>query len=131
MTNGEVIYSICDYAQEFIREYKNPKIDQKAIDAIVVDFINYYAGMRCGINLEMYTCDLRDGVKMSKIGTFLEKEFIYAGLKLCLEKYDRYGIIKSVNRNSHMNECGGKAKVDNVEAVKLIDEFIRGYYRTA
>ena len=26
-----------------------------------------------------------------------------------------------------MNECGSNAKADNAEAVKLIDEFIKGY----
>ena len=73
MTSGEVVFSISDYAQEFIRKYKNPKLDQKVIDAIVVDFINYFAGMHCGMDLAMYTSDLRDGKKMSKEGTVLYK----------------------------------------------------------
>ena len=75
----------------------------------------------------MYTCDLRDGQKMSKEGTVLQKEVILPALNFRKEEYDRAGIIESVNRNSHMNECGGKAKADNAEAVKLIDEFIKGY----
>ena len=127
MTSGEVVFSISDYAQEFIREYKNPKLDQKVIDAIVVDFINYFAGMHCGIDLTMYTSNLRDGKKMSEEGTVLQKNVILPTLTFRKEEYDKFGIIESVNRNSHMNECGGKAKADNAEAVKLIDEFIKGY----
>ena len=127
MTSGEVVFSISDYAQEFIRKYKNPKLDQKVIDAIVVDFINYFAGMHCGMDLAMYTSDLRDGKKMSEKGTVLQKEVILPTLNFRKEEYDKSGIIESVNRNSHMNECGGKAKADNAEAVKLIEEIIKGY----
>lgn len=127
MTRGEVVFSLSDYAQEFIREYKNPKLDQKVIDAIVVDFVNYFAGMHCGIDLAMYTSDLRDGKKMSEEGTVLQKEVILPTLNFRKDEYDKSGIIESVNRNSHMNECGGKAEADNAEVVKLIEEFIKGY----
>lgn len=127
MTNGEVVFSISDYAKEFIRKYKNPKLDQKVIDAIVVDFINYFAWMHCGMDLAMYTRDLKDGKKMSKEGTVLQKDVILPILTFDKEEYDKFGIIESVNSNSHMNECDGKAKADNAEAVKLIDEFIKGY----
>lgn len=127
MTSGEVVFSISDYAQEFIRKYKNPKLDQKVIDAIVVDFINYFAVMQCGMDLAMYTSDLRDGKKMSKEGTVLQKEVILPALNFHKEEYDKSGIIESVNRNRHMNECGGNAEADNAEAVKLIEEFIKGY----
>ena len=89
MTSGEVVFSISDYAQEFIREYKNPKLDQKVIDAIVVDFINYFAGMHCGMDLTMYTCDLRDGKKMSEEGTVLQKEVILPTLNFRKEEYDK------------------------------------------
>ena len=127
MTSREVVFSISDYAQEFIRKYKNPKLDQKVIDAIVVDFINYFAGMHCGMDLAMYTCDLRNGKKMSEEGTVLQKENILPALNFRKEMYDKSGIIKSVNRNRHMNECSGNATADNAEVVKLIDEFIKGY----
>lgn len=127
MTSGQVVFSLCDYAQEFIREYKNPKLDQKVIDAIVVDFINYFAGMHCGMNLALYTEDLRNGKKMNKEGTVLQKNVILPTLNFRKDEYDESGIIESVNRNDHMNECGGNAKADNAEAVKLIEEFIKGY----
>lgn len=127
MTSGQVVFSLCDYAQEFIREYKNPKLDQKVIDAIVVDFINYFAGMHCGMDLALYTEDLRNGKKMNKEGTVLQKDIILPTLNFRKDEYDEFGIIESVNRSEHMNECGGNAKADNEEAVKLIEEFIKGY----
>ncbi len=127
MTNEQVVFSLCDYAQEFIREYKNPRLDQKVIDAIVVDFINYFAGMHCGMDLALYTKNLRDGKKMYKEGTVLQKDVILPTLNFRKDEYDKFGIIESVNRNDHMNECGGNAKTDNAEAVKLIEEFIKGY----
>lgn len=127
MTSGQVVFSLCDYAQEFIREYKNPKLDQNVIDAIVVDFINFYAGMHCGMDLALYTGDLRNGKKMNREGIILQKEIILPTLNFRKEEYDKSGIIESVNRNDHMNECGGKAEADNAEAVKLIEEFIKSY----
>lgn len=130
MTSGEVVFSLSDYAQEFIRKYKNPKLDQKVIDAIVVDFVNYFAGMHCGMDLAMHTSDLRDGKKMSEKGTVLQKEVILPTLNFRKDEYDKSGIIESVNRNCHMNKCGGKAEADNAEAVKLIEGFIKGYMAT-
>ena len=130
MTRGEVVFSLSDYAQEFIREYKNPKLDQKVIDAIVVDFVNYFAGMHCGIDLAMYTSDLRNGKKMNPEGTILQKEVILPTLNFRKDEYNKSGIIESVNRNCHMNECGGRAEADNAEVVKLIEEFIKSYMTT-
>ena len=127
MTIGEVVFSIVDHSKEFIREYKNPKLDQKVIDAIVVDFINYFAGMQCGMDLAMYTTDLRDGKKLNTEGTVIQKDVILPWLNFRKEEYDKFGIIKSVNRNCYMNQCGGTAEVDNTEAIKLIDDFINSY----
>ena len=42
-------------------------------------------------------------------------------------KYDESEIMKSVNRHNHTNECGGKAKGINAEAVKVVEDFIKGY----
>lgn len=127
MTSGEVVFSLSDYAKEFIREYKNPRLDQKVIDAIVVDFVNYFAAMHCGIDLAMYTSDLRDEKKMSEEGTILQKEVILPTLNFRKDAYEKSGIMKSVNKNSFMNECAGKAKADNAEVLKVIEEFIKGY----
>ena len=127
MTSGEVVFSLCDYSHEFIREYKNPNLDQKVIDAIVVDFINYFAATHCWMDLAMYTKNLRDDVKLSKKGTVLHKDVILPVLNLRKDEYNKFGIIKSVNKNYHMNECCGKAEADNTEALKLIQSFIDGY----
>ena len=127
MTKGEVVFSLCDYAQKFIREYKNPKLDQDVIKAIVVDFVNFYAVMHCGMDLAMHTSDLKSKKKMSKKKTVLQKDVILPTLNFRKNEYAKLGIIKSVNINSHMNDCGGNAQADNTEAVKLIEEFIKGY----
>lgn len=127
MTNGEVVFSICDYSQEFIRRYKNPKLSQKVIDAIVVDFINYFAYCCCGMDLALYTIDLRDDKKMSEAGIVLQKETIVSMLNSCKCDYNEFGIMESVNRNSYMNECNGKATFDNGEALKVIETFIEQY----
>lgn len=129
MKSRDVVFSICDYAKDFVRKYKNPNLDQKVIDAIVVDFINYFAAMQCGIDLAMYTCDLRRKKKMCEEGIPLEKKFIIPTLEFHKTVYDRNGIAKSINMNEHMNECNGEAEFDNSEAVKLIEEFINGYKR--
>lgn len=124
MSKRDVVFSLCDYAQKFIREYQNPKFSQKVIDAIVVDFINYYSEVHCRIELAMYTCDLRYKEKMCKKKiTSLPKEDIFSSLIL----YEKSGIIESVNRHSHRNECEGHAKGDNEEAVKLLEVFIEGF----
>ena len=75
----------------------------------------------------MYTCDLRDGQKMSKEGTVLQKEVILPALNFRKEEYDEFGIIESVNRNSNINQFSGKAKAYNAEAINLINQFINCY----
>ena len=123
----EVVFSLCDHAKEFVGEYKNPKLEQKVIDAIVVDYINYFAAKQCGMDLAMYTKDLRDGREMNKPGIVLDKGVILPTLQSRKEQYNQFGIIKSVNRNKTMNECEGKAKVKNSQALKVIDAFINSY----
>lgn len=129
MTNKEVVFSLCDYSKKFIREYKNVNLDQKVIDAIIVDYINYFATTHCCMDFVMYTKELRDDKQRFKTGTKILKELIFPALNFRKDKYNKYGIIESVNRNWHMNECGGKAEIDNVEAVKLIEAFIEGYMK--
>ena len=64
---------------------------------------------------------------MSEEGTFIVKELVIPVMVVAKERYDAYGIIKSVNINAHMNECKGKAKAKNKHAVQLIDDFIEAY----
>ena len=127
MTRGDVVFSLVDYAKEFVREYKNSTLEQKVIDAIIVDFLNYFALLQCGMDLAMYTKDLRDGKKMREEGTILQKGVILCRLNFHKRQYDKCGIVNCVNRNHHMNECGGTAEFNNAEAVKLIEAFIEGY----
>ena len=127
MTCSEVIYSVSDYAKEFILKYKNPNMDQMLIDAIVVDYINFFGVQYCGCDLGMYTCDLRDGKRLSNHETALNVDVITKYLNLSKNSYIKAGITESINRNSHMNECGGIAVVDDKEAFKLIESFIDCY----
>ena len=127
MKIGEVVFSLCDHAKEFVREYENSKLEQKVIDAIVVDYINYFAAMHCNMDLAMFTKDLRDGKKMSEPEKVLQKDIILPTLEYKKDNYYKFGIIKSVNRNMHMNECEGKARAKNSEALEVIDGFIKSY----
>ena len=127
MKCGDVISSVSDYAKEFILKYKNPNLEQKLIDAIVVDFINFHGAQYCGCDLGMYTCDLRDGKRLSDHEIELNVDVITKYLNLSKISYIEAGITESINRNSHMNECGGIAVVDDKEASKLIESFIDGY----
>ena len=127
LTKRDVAFSLCDYAQSFIRDYDNPNLDQEVIDAIVVDFINFYAYNQCLIELAMYTMDLRGKERMCKKKISLsEKEELSYSLNHQKEEYVKLGVFQSVNRNRHMNECNG-AKGDEREAICLLDAFIKGY----
>lgn len=127
MTNGEVVLSLVDYSKEFIQQYQNPNLEQNLIDAIVVDYINYFSVMKCRMDLAFYTKDLRDGEKMSAKGSVISKEDIYLSLNSQKDEYLKSGVAESLNKNSHMNQCGGKVKVDNAEAEEVIEEFIKCY----
>ena len=127
MTVKEVVFSLCDHAKEFVREYENSKLEQKVIDAIVVDYINYFAAMHCNMDLAMFTKDLRDGKKMSEPEKVLQKDIILPTLKYRKDNYYKFGIIKSVNHNKDMNECDGNANVKDLEALEVIDDFIKSY----
>jgi hypothetical protein len=128
MDIGEIICSLCDYSQEFIKEYQNSNLEQRVIDAIVVDYLNAFA-LRYGIDLAMYTIDLRSGSRMSKEGTIIQKDKLLRSLNSVKMEYNSWGIIESVNRNSHMNECAGKAEASNEEALKVVEAFIDGYMK--
>ena len=81
--------------------------------------------MHCGMDFDFCTEDLRYG---NKEGTVLKrKDIILPALNFHKGKYDESGIMKSVNRHNHTNECGGKAKGINAEAVKVVEDFIKGY----
>lgn len=127
MTNGEVVLSLVDYSKEFIQKYQNPNLEQNLIDAIVVDYINYFSVMQCRMDLAFYTKDLRDGKKMSEESSVITKGDIYLALNLQKDEYLKSGVAESLNKNSHMNQCGGKVKVDNAKAEEVIEEFIKGY----
>jgi len=129
MTCGNVVDSLIDYAKDFILEYRNSNVPQDVIDAIVVDYVNYFAAMKCCADLAMYTEDLRAGEKRGY--DCIDKSLILPSHNYWRDKYAESGIIKSVNRNSHMNKCGGKAKCSEREAIKIVNAFIDFYMKDA
>jgi len=127
MKTIEVIDSLCDCANDFIKAYKNEGVEQKIIDAIIVDFVNYFSAQYC-VDLAMYTSDLRNREKRSV--AVIDKQSVYEnGLLTIRNKYNSSGIIKSINRNSHMNDCYGNAVCDNSMALNIVDAFIAEYMK--
>jgi len=90
------------YAKEFILKYKNPNLEQKLIDAIVVDFINFHGVQYCGCDFGMYTCDLRDGKRLSNHEIALNVDVITKYLNLSKNSYIKAGITESINRKLEM-----------------------------
>ena len=127
MKCDEVCYSICDFSKEFIQKYQNVILGQNVVDAIIVDFINYFAATECLMDLGMYTKDLRDGKVLSDHKADLEKKVIYKRLSICRDNYDVLGIEKSIKRNSHMNWVTDETSIDNEEALDVINAFIVAY----
>jgi hypothetical protein len=124
MKTMDVIDSLCDNANAFVLECENTGIEQNIINAIIVDFVNYFSG-QYGVDLAMYTDDLTVSDKRRKIN--IDKSVITPNLHRIKDKYNNIGIIESVNRNKHMNKCEGKAELENEKALKIVDEFINFY----
>lgn len=81
-------------------------MDQKEIDAVIVDFINYTASLKC-IDLALYTCDLRVAEK-SKYFDYrnlkeTDKQVAISLPKGSLKLYFPIAL-DSIIRSSHMNE---------------------------
>jgi len=72
MTNGELMDMLIDHAKDYVpdaiasikrnthmTEYQGEKISQSAVDALIVDFVNFIAA-RHGMDLGLYTKYLRE-----------------------------------------------------------------------
>ena len=57
----------------------------------------------------------------------MDKEFIQNILDYHKKEYNEFGIIRSVNLHSHMNECDGKAVAENSDALDVVEQLIKGY----
>ena len=73
MNRGELVLLISEYAKKYcsgnvlesvsrnyhMNNYSGEPVSKETIDAIIVDFVNFI-GMQQGIDLAMYTEDLKD-----------------------------------------------------------------------
>lgn len=129
MTLRDIIFSLCDSSQEFIREYKNSSLTQDEIDAIIVDFLNFVSFEVCRMDLAMYTMDLRGKEKMYRKKVSDEnRQMISSRLRTALKSYaSQFTICELVNKYKHKNNCGGTATFDNDTAIAVINAFIQYY----
>lgn len=127
MTRRDVAYSLCDYAQKFIRKYVNKSLKYEETDAIVVGFINYFVREHCAMELKFYTQDLFDRKRLVKRKVVLERETLVSALEFRKQKYIESGILDDVNENEFMNQCEGKADFYEEDAIKVLNDFIKGY----
>lgn len=131
MTRREAVSSIYEYSHEFIREYKNTNLDQRVIDAIIVDFINYFADTHCGITLNMSTNELRNPKNKTIKNAHVDKESICNVMEFRKKMYEIKGIIRSVNINQYYNECMVIADAENEKkAEEVIIDFINSYRKS-
>lgn len=111
MKTVDVLFSLSDYSKKFIKNYKNPLLDQEIIDKIIVDFINYF-GFMFNLDFAMITSDLREEEKKKEERPGLQKEQILPALKCFQKKFKVEISYKNVN-------------ADVVDTV--IEAFIKGY----
>lgn len=118
-TASRLCFCLTRYAKKYIASERKiiSKIDTKVRDAVLVDAINFL-GIQGGIDFALYTKDLYDGrveeadVDAQCILTAISNHFAcYIFNK---------GIVESVLRNSHMNECTEKFD-ENDGAIVLLD----------
>ena len=123
--NGRIPYyisTLCfcltQYAKEYVASERKliSKINTKVRDAVLVDAINYL-GMNGGINFALYTRDLYD----DRIeDAYVDPQCILTAVP---NHYATYifneGIVESVLRNNHMNECTEEFSFDDGAAVLL------------
>lgn len=124
--NGRIPYSashlcfcLTQYAKDYILENRKiiSDIDKKVTDAVLVDAINYL-GLSGGCDFALYTQDLYDA---KKHGEEVDAQCL---LTTIVNHYAYYmfneGIVESVLRNNHMNDCTEQFDA-NDGAIVLLD----------
>jgi hypothetical protein len=126
--DGRIPYSastLCFCLTQYVKDYIATerkiisKIDKKIRDAVLVDAINYL-GMNGGIDFALHTQNLHDDR--------IEKEYVdpQCILTVLFNHYSSYifneGIVESVLRNNHMNEC--RKEFDVNEGIIVLLDFI-------
>lgn len=124
--NGTIPYSVStlcfcltQYAKDYITENRKitSNIDKKIRDAVLVDAINYL-GVQSYCDFALYTQDLYDDKRHEEI---VDPQCL---LTAVVNHYAYYmfnqGIVESVLRNNHMNECTEQFDA-NDGAIVLLD----------
>lgn len=122
----EMVEFIESAARNFRESYMNEVntslvVDQKVLDAVVVDFVNYIALSQC-IDLALYTEDLQKTDRNKERDWFLDFDLTKQIITSNAEKYEANGVCKSVMRNSHMN--GISKKFEDKDANTIVDDMV-------
>lgn len=129
-TASKLCFCLTQYAKEYIANDRKivSKVDTNVRDAVLVDSINFL-GNQGGIDFGLYTKDLYDGRDAEE---YVDAQCLLTVLSNYYACYIfNEGVVESVLRNKHMNECK-EIFNENDAAVVLID-FInyiaeRNYY---
>lgn len=118
-TAPQLCFCLTQYAKDYILENHSiiSNIDKKVRDAVLVDAINYL-GMQGCCDFALYTHDLYNEEKHEERvdGQCLLTAIIYCYAYYMFDE----GIVESVLRNKHMNECTEEFDADN-GAIVLLD----------
>lgn len=126
--NGRIPYlagKLCCCLTQYVRDYisSNRKIieniDRDVRDAVLVDAINYL-GLQGGCDFALYTIDLYSGKVDDEQ---VDAQMLLTTVQNFYANYIfQYGMVESVLRNKHMNNC--RAKFDVNDGVIVIVDFI-------
>lgn len=122
----EMVEFIESAARNFRESYMNEVnisqvVDQKILDAVVVDFVNYIALSQC-IDFALHTKDLQKSSKNQERDWYLDFGLTKQILTSNAEKYKANGICKSVMRNRHMNDIS--KNFEDKDANTIVDDMV-------
>ena len=122
----EMVEFIESAARNFRESYMNEVntsqvIDQKILDAVVVDFVNYIALSQC-IDFALYTKDLQKSSKNQERDWYLDFGLTKQILTSNAEKFKSNGSCESVMRNRHINDIS--KNFEDKDANTIVDDMV-------
>ncbi len=129
MTTGDACHSVSDFGAVFVRRYKHDELRQGEIDAIVVDFINFFATTQL-LDYGMYTKDLRSGKKLANLYAEIDRKVMSEAIKLIQAQYLKESTLERIKMNSHMNELGNETVFTEEQACEVVEAFIQEYLKS-
>lgn len=124
MLAGEMVEFIETVSKNFRQSYMNEVnllVDQKVLDAIIVDFVNYIALSQC-IDLALYIEDLQKPDQNAEHNWVLDCGLIKRIIITKSSQYKKNGICKSVMRNCHMNDIA--KPFEEKDAQIIVDDMV-------